>query len=65
MTLLFKVINPEGMGVMQTAAWSCIPANRVLESMNATGYKFMLDGKRIKLRELIEVRDAGLKAERA
>ena len=54
--MLLEIYNPSGLGVMQTECVSCIPKKSELESMNACGYKFELNGKRIKLRELIELR---------
>lgn len=57
--MLIRIINPSGMGVMRTEHQSCIPKKDVLESMNAAGFRFELNGKRVKLRELIEIKQAG------
>ena len=45
---------------MKTEYQNCIPKKDVLESMNAAGFRFELNGKRIKLRELIEFRQTGV-----
>lgn len=58
--MIFRIINPAGVGVMKTEYQSCIPKKDVLESMNAAGFRFELNGKRIKLRELIEFRQTGV-----
>lgn len=57
--MLLRIINPSGVGVMKTEHQSCIPKKDVLESMNAAGFRFELNGKRIRLRELIEFRQTG------
>lgn len=63
--MTFQVCKPSGAAVMGTAFWSCVPSKAELEDMNAAGYIFKLDGKRIKLRELIERKESELRRERA
>ena len=59
--MIFQIFNPNGLAVESTAYWSCVPSKAMLESMNAAGYIFKINGSRIKLRELIELKDSMLK----
>lgn len=50
---MLKIINPHGTGVMRTEYRECYPKREDLSQMERTGYKFYLDGKRVKTKDLI------------
>lgn len=50
----FEVLNCEGRIVFWTEHYSCIPKTDQLTSMNASGYKFKLDGRTMPASKLIE-----------
>ena len=55
--MTLTVINPRGLGVMQTSSIKCFPSRTELNQMSAGGFKFTLDGKRVGVRELIRILD--------
>lgn len=54
--MLFKVINPQKVGVMVTEYPECIPNQEILKDMAENGFTFKVDGKRISVKEIEKIR---------
>jgi len=52
----FQVCNRSGLCVMMTRSWRCVYPKKILEDMNAAGYIFKLDGKKIGIKALCTLR---------
>ncbi len=48
------IVSRSGADLMITHSWRCVYPKKILEDMNAAGYIFKLDGKKIGIKALKE-----------
>lgn len=54
--MLFEVVDFYKNTIMHCSDWCCVPAENTLYSMYQAGYRFKINGKKVTIKKIIELR---------